>query len=61
VYICVEQVGGFYLPFLTVGMIIILIGIISDFVLPSQKGKSRFIAIFGFFRMAAVAIFDYSG
>jgi len=40
VYICVEQLGGFKLPFISLGSVLILVGFVSYFVLPSQNGKS---------------------
>jgi len=35
----VEQLGGFKLPFISLGSLLLLVGFISYFVLPSQHGK----------------------
>ena len=38
--ICVEQLGGFRLPFISLGSLLVLVGFVSYFVLPPQNGKS---------------------
>jgi len=37
--LCVQQLGGFRLPFITLGSLLVIVGFLSYFVLPSQNGK----------------------
>jgi len=34
----VEQIGGFRLPFISLGSVLVLVGVVSYFVLPPQNG-----------------------
>jgi len=36
---CVEQAGGFTLPFISLGSLLFVVGVISYFVLPPQNGN----------------------
>ena len=41
IYIYCVQLGGFRLPFISLGSVLLLVGVVSYFVLPAQNGKSR--------------------